>query len=161
MSDLHLGEDPDFKGLRGRADTLEDKDDICILKALYARRADEVFRNPGHASAVSLGELFTDDATLDLGPFGRYTGKANLLNAFQNILPMATAWSTHYIVSPILSVSGDNATGDWYFRIESVAKSPPHAPVTPIFGGYKDKYRKTPRGWKIKESISVFFIPPT
>lgn len=136
--------------------------DIEVLKARYARYADAVFRTSGSvAASTALADLFTDDATLDLGPFGSYTGRANLLNAFETILPAGTAWSTHYIVSPIINVSGDNATGDWYFLIQMVAKSPAHSPVVAIYGGYSDIYKKVRGNWKIYKSVSSFFTPPT
>lgn len=135
---------------------------IEVLKAKYARYADEVFRTSGSAAAATaLADLFTDDAVLDLGPFGRYVGRTQLLNAFQTTLPAATAWSTHYIVSPIIEVSSHEATGDWYFLIYLVPKVPAHSPVSTINGGYKDKYVEDGGVWKIKETISLFFLPPT
>lgn len=136
--------------------------EISELKAHYARYADAVFRTSGStAAATALADLFTDDGTLDLGPFGSYTGRANLLNAFENTLPAGTAWSTHYIVSPIIAVSGDSATGDWYFLIKMVPKSPPHSPLVDIYGGYQDLYKKVGSVWKIYKSVSLFFVPPT
>jgi hypothetical protein len=135
--------------------------DIEVLKAKYARYADAVFRTSGSdVAATALADLFTDDAVLDLGPFGRYVGRSQLLNAFKTILPAATVWSTHYIVSPIISVSSDTATGDWYFLIYLVPASPAHAPAVQIYGGYKDKYEKVHGEWKIKETLSLFFTPP-
>jgi hypothetical protein len=139
---------------RSRAARIEE------LKAQYARRADAVFRTPGPASAAALGELFTADGVLDLGPFGRYEGLPALLNAFENILPQATKWSTHYIVSPVLGIDDDTATGSWYFLIKSVPQDPPNAPVFEILGAYADQYQKTADGWKIRESLSSFFVPP-
>lgn len=136
--------------------------DIQVLKAQYARFADAVFRTSGStAAATALADLFTDDGVLDLGPFGRYSGRTELLNAFETTLPAGTAWSTHYIVSPIINVSSDTATGDWYFLIQMVPKSPPHSPLVQIFGGYQDKYQRVTGVWKIKESVSSFFTPPT
>jgi hypothetical protein len=143
----------------------DDINEIEILKAQYARFADAVFRTSGSdAAAVALADLFTTDGVLDLGPFGRYSGRAALLNAFKTILPAGTAWSTHYIVSPIIKVDehhDDDATGDWYFLIYMVAKSPPHSPVVTINGGYQDIYKKVGGSWKIKQSVSLFFTPPT
>ena len=141
---------------------MSDQIEIQELKAKYARYADAVFRTSGRvAAATALADLFTDDGTLNLGPFGTYSGRADLLNAFQTILPAGTAWSTHYIVSPIINVSGSDATGDWYYLIQMVPRTPPHAPVIPIYGGYQDKYKKVHGQWKIQESISLFFTPPT
>jgi len=139
----------------------KDREDIKELKAMYARRADSVFNAPGHTSAVALADLFTNDGTLDLGPFGRYSGRANLIAAFETTLPAGTAWSTHYIVSPILTISGSEATGSWYFLIMSVPKTPPHAPVIQIYGSYQDTYKKVSGEWRIHESVTSYFIPPT
>lgn len=40
-------------------------------------------------------------------------------------------------------------SGDWYFLIQTVPKTPAHAPVSPIYGGYADKYKKVSGVWKI------------
>ena len=138
-------------------------DDITALKGLYARRADAVFRTPGAASATALAELFTADGVLDLGPFGRYEGRDAIRNACEHILPQATKWSTHYIVSPVLDIArnGETATGSWYFLIKSVPQQPPQSPVIEIMGGYEDQYRREDGRWRIRETISVFFVPPT
>lgn len=147
--------------LRRRVARLEKRAAIEELKASYARLADAVFREPGPASAVALADLFTDDGILDLGPFGRYEGRPALLNAFENILPLSTKWSTHYIVSPKIVIDRDEAQGDWYFLIKSVPQDPPQAPVIEILGAYADKYQRVDHVWKIRESISSFFVPPT
>jgi hypothetical protein len=118
-----------------------------------------VFREPGHASAVALAAIFTDDGVLDLVPFGRFEGRPALLNAFENVLPLATKWSTHDIVSPKLSIDHDQAEGQWYFLIKSVPQDPPQSPVFEILGAYADKYKRVGHDWKIRESISSFFVP--
>lgn len=151
----------DFDALRRRVRRLEAREAIEELKASYARLADAVFREPGQASAVALAALFTDDGVLDLGPFGRYEGRPALLNAFENILPLATKWSTHYIVNPKLVIDGDEAQGHWYFLIKSVPQDPPNAPLIEIMGAYADRYQRVDHEWKIRESISSFFVPPT
>ncbi|AKT40783.1 nuclear transport factor 2 family protein [Chondromyces crocatus] len=138
---------------------LDDIEDIRQLKAQYAVRADAVFRTPGSATAAALGELFTNDAILDLGPFGRYEGKPALLNAFENILPQSTIWSIHYIVNPIITVQGHQAQGSWYFLIFAQANATPRPPAAPIYGGYNDKYKKSGNTWRIAESISFFTQP--
>lgn len=135
---------------------------IQELKARYARYADNVFKTGGSAAAATaLADLFTDDGVLDLGPFGRYSGRTQLLHAFQTILPAATVWSTHYIVSPIINVTGDTATGDWYFLIHMVPAAPPHAPVITVYGSYQDTYEKVSGNWKIKQTLTTYFTPPT
>lgn len=151
---------PDLPNHLARIQALEDRSAIETLKACYARGADAVFNMPGPGSAATLAALFTEDAVLDLGPFGRYEGRTNLLHAFEHVLPQATKWSTHYIVSPQISIDGDAATGHWYYLIQAVPASPPGASVMPIFGSYADRYVRTADGWKIRETISGFFVPP-
>lgn len=153
-------DDGDNNSLAARVRELEDARQIEALKAQYARRSDAVFGSPGPASATALADLFTDDGVLDLGPFGRYEGRASLLNAFENLLPQGTKWSTHYIVSPILDVTGNEATGHWYYLIQSVPAAPGSGLIQ-IFGSYADRYQRTASGWKIKETITAFFMPPT
>ncbi len=80
---------------------------------------------------------------------------------FDRILPAGTAWSTHYIVSPIINVSGSTATGDWYFLIQMVPKSPAHAPVVAVYGSYQDTYEKVGGDWKIKQTLTSYAFPPT
>ena len=145
--------------LVSRVRNLEAREAIKELKARYARGADAVFGNPGPASATALADLFTDDGVLDLGPFGRYEGRAALLDAFENILPQGTKWSTHYIVNPLLEIDHDEAQGQWYYLIQSLPAGE-GASVIQIFGSYTDSYRRVDGCWRIAESISGFFIPP-
>lgn len=132
---------------------------LRTLKALYARRADAVFRQPSRASAVALADLFTEDGILDLGPLGRYEGRAALLDAFENILPKGTAWSVHHITNPILEVDGNHAKGSWYFLVFAQTRASPPPPVDTLHGGYEDKYACIAGTWKIAESIAWFTQP--
>ncbi len=146
-------------GVPQRLARLEAREALEELKARYARGADAVFNQPGVPSATALADLFTEDGILDLGPFGRYEGRPALLNAFQNILPTATAWSVHYVVSPRLKISGTTAVGRWYFLIKSMPQ-PVGSPLIDIYGEYEDTYQHTAQGWRIAESVSKFFLPP-
>lgn len=150
---------PDSHNPVVRIRALEDRSAIEELKARYARGADAVFGTPGPASATALADLFTDDGVLDLGPFGRFEGRAALLAAFETTLPQGTKWSVHYIVSPLITIDGDAATGHWYYLIQALPAQP-GATVIQIFGSYADKYVRCGDAWKIKESLSGFFVPP-
>jgi len=144
----------------GRLAKLEAREAIKELKYTYARRSDQVFNNPGNASAVALADIFTDDGILDLGPFGSFSGRAELLDAFENILPQGTQWSVHYMANPELHIDGETATGDWYYLIQSVPAGQ-GASLIQIFGAYADEYVKTNSGWKIKKTVTSFFTPPS
>lgn len=138
---------------------LEDLEDIRQLKALYAERVDNNHRNPSHATAVLATALFTDDAVLDPGSGVRYTGRAAILNAFENIFPAQTAWSTHYIVNPVIDVTGSTATGRWYVLLYTQPNTTPSSSVFQVFGIYTEKYEKGLTGWRFKEVIATITPP--
>ena len=146
--------------LAARVARLEAREAIEELKTQYARRSDAVFNSPGNDSAVALADLFTDDGVLNLGPFGSFSGRAALIDAFENILPQGTRWSTHYIVNPLISIDGDAATGSWYYLIQSLPAGE-GATLVQFFGSYDDQYVKTPDGWRIKQTDTGFFVPPS
>jgi hypothetical protein len=149
----------DIPSLAARVRNLRVREELKELKAQYARKSDAVFNNPGAASATALADLFTIDGILDLGPYGSFSGRPALLNAFENLLPQGTSWSTHYMSNPLLTVDGDTATGDWYYLIRSLPAGP-GATLIEISGSYADTYQHTPEGWKIKQTLTSFFIPP-
>ena len=140
---------------------VKDQEDIRNLKSVYARRADAALCTPSAEAARALVELFVDDALLDLGPFGRYQGREQLLHAFENVLPGATAWSVHHFTNPLIEVKGDSATGSWYFLIYAQSRATPAPPVGVIHGGYSDKYVRVGGAWKIAETIASFTAPAT
>lgn len=142
-----------------RLDRLESLEAIRTIKARYAVLADRCLASPSSANAVALADLFTDDAVADYGFFGTFTGRAELLNAFENVLPAGTRWSAHYIVNPILLVDGDTAQGSWSFLIHAVPRTPPDAAQTTFFGGYEEKYRRVGGRWKISELVVRYSSP--
>lgn len=146
--------------LQARVDTLEALEELRALKATYARLADVLFSYPTPENAAALANLFTEDGRLELGPFGAFTGREAIRNACENILPKATAWSMHYMSNPNIAVSGESASGTWYFFIPSVGRGTAPASVAFLYGRYLDQYRKTPQGWRIQESIAAFEMPP-
>jgi hypothetical protein len=161
MSDNDTQFHNDSPAVKARLERLEDLEQLRDLKALYARRVDENHRSPSHDAAVAAANLFTDDAVLDLGAAGRYEGRAQILNAFENIFPSVTAWSMHYIVSPLLHVTGSTATGTWYFLLYTQPKTNPPSPVITLQGIYEEKYVKTPNGWRFKEVKGIILMPAT
>jgi hypothetical protein len=150
----------DANGTSDRLDKLEALEELRKLKSRYAINADRVLSTPSQAHAVALADLFTDDASVNLGPFGTYVGRAALLNAFENILPAATGWSTHYMANPVVDVQGSQATGTWYFLIFAQAKDAPGGPILNFWGYYEDEYVKTGGVWKQSSLIAHYFTPP-
>ncbi len=147
-------------GLAGRVATLEALSSLQDVMSRYARFADLALGSPSHEHAVALADLFTDDATADYGPFfGSFSGRAALINAFENILPAGTRWSAHYVVNPLLEVSGDTAQGTWAFLIHAVPRNPPDAGPVTFYGRYEEQLRRVGGTWKIA-SLVVHYSSP-
>ena len=60
------------------------------LKAMYARRADAVFNLPDTQAQSPWPTYFTNDGTL-IRTIWPLFGRANLINAFETLLPAGTA----------------------------------------------------------------------
>src|SRR4051812_10107070 len=84
--------------LQARVRRSEDLEALRQLKVQYAQCADALWRAENAAPAQKMLALFTEDAIVDLGPFGRYSGHEILLEAFHHVLPTSTNWSKHHIV---------------------------------------------------------------
>lgn len=146
--------------LQARIGVLEDLEAIRSLKSRYALAADKCLCEPSHAHALALAELFTEDAVADYAAFGRFEGRAGLLEAFGKVLPGAVAWSIHYMANPIVHASGDQAAGTWSFLVHAVMKGAPPGPTVALFGHYADRYVKTAQGWKLAALTAQFVQPP-
>lgn len=144
-----------------RLDRLESLEALRDLKSRYARLADKALCAPSAESAVALADLFTDDAVADYGFFGTFTGRAELLRAFEHILPASTRWSAHYIENPLLTVDGDRAEGTWSFLIHAVPRDPPGAAQVTFYGTYEEAYRRVGGAWKIDRMLVRYASPGT
>lgn len=148
-------------GLDQRVISLEDLSALQKLKSTYAFDVDRCFVSPSHDNAVAAANLFTDGAVADYGILGRYEGRAQLLNAFENVFPGMASWTTHYITNPVLTQTADAAArGEWYFLVYVVFKGAPAGPPTNIWGHYTERYVRTPTGWKIASLLAEYFTPP-
>jgi hypothetical protein len=139
---------------------LDELEAIKALKSRYARAADACLRSPGEGHEAALADLFTDDAEVDYGPFGRFRGRSELLDAFGSVIPAAVSWSTHCMLNPLLSLeTASTASGSWYFVIHSKPRQPADAPVTTFYGSYDERYRKEPGGWRIASLTAIYSMP--
>ena len=148
-----------FAGALTRLTHLEDLEALRALKARYAQLTDENHRAPTHASAVAAADLFADDGILDIGPGAHFVGRAAILNAYENLFPAATSWSTHYVTNPQVSVTGTTATGLWSFLLYTQPRATPPGPVIVLNGRYEEKYVKTTAGWRFQEVFGIIAMP--
>jgi hypothetical protein len=147
--------------LPSRIARLEAIEAVRDVKSNYARLADRVLGSPSLEAATALADLFTDDAVADYGPFfGKFTGRAELLNAFQNVLPAGTRWSAHYIVNGVVDVSGDTAEGRFSFLIHAKPATPADASLVTFYGTYEEKFRRVASAWRISELSVTYASPP-
>ncbi len=96
--------------LRARLDRIEAKAAIGDLVARYARGADR--RN----DRAILGPLYHAHAVWESRGFGRFEGRAAILDAVEAIARERILWSVHYMVAPLIELADDCATAtcSWY-----------------------------------------------
>ena len=97
----------DLEALERRIRRLEDLEAIKQLKARYAAYCD------AHYDADALADLFTEDAIWDGGLLGYNEGREAIRQFFRGS-SQRISFALHYIVSPIIEVDRDTASGTWY-----------------------------------------------
>lgn len=153
------GSPADTHALTARLTHLEDLEALRALKARYAHCTDDNHRAASHESALAAADLFVDDAVLDIGPVGRYVGRAAILHAYESLFPAGTAWSAHYLMNPVLKVTGATATGIWYLLLYTQPRVEGSTAVHTLHGRYEEKYVKTAAGWRFQEVIGILTMP--
>jgi uncharacterized protein (TIGR02246 family) len=142
----------DATELERRVRVLEDVEAIKRLKHRYADACDRGY------DADALAELFAEDAVWDGGLFGRHEGREAIREFFQGV-SSDIVFALHYMMNPIIDVTGDRATGTWYlFQTCTFAQG-----NTPIWGAarYDEEYVREPDGWKFRRLrlVSSFWTP--
>jgi hypothetical protein len=97
----------DLEALERRIQRLEDLEAIKQLKARYAAYCDANY------DADALADLFTEDAIWDGGLLGYNEGREVIRQFFRGS-SQRIAFALHYIVSPLIEIDGDTASGTWY-----------------------------------------------
>ena len=97
----------DLEALERRIRRLEDLEEIKQLKARYAAYCDANY------DADALAALFTADAVWDGGMLGRSEGREAIRQFFRGS-SQRISFAIHNILSPIIDITGETATGTWY-----------------------------------------------
>ena len=97
----------DLAALEARITRLEDIEAIKKLKATYCDICDDM-HNPDR-----IGALFVDDGIWESADFGKAVGPNAVRELFQKFQNMFS-FSQHNIMNPIIDVSGNRATAQWY-----------------------------------------------
>ena len=98
----------------------------------------------------TLGSLFTLDGTVDLGDWGVFTGRAEIIEGFrgQVAAPGEPRTTLHTLSAPVIDIDGPRATGRWYVVVYHPPREGDVHPVR-FVGRYFDTYREVAGGWKL------------
>jgi len=149
--------------LEARVRRAQDHRDICDLKAEYLDAIDGGWGKATH-EPTRVAACFTDDAVWEVEQSGKTVGKANILKQMEAVQPV-TPFAFHALTNPQLVVNGDTAEGEWHITgyISSAAQLDAGRAKGELIAAaiYKDKFVRTPDGWRIKELLCkvVFFVP--
>jgi ketosteroid isomerase-like protein len=97
-----------------------------------------------------LMDLFTDDAVLDMGPYGEHVGREQIRELFlENISSPDNNFPTlHATTNPLIEVDGDEATGQFYL-LDTVLTDSPDKPTLGWGALYYERYRREEDRWLI------------
>ncbi len=140
-----------------RIQRLEDIEAIKKLKARYCYLADEAYGNP--SKWKELVDCFVEDAWLDFGDHGIYKGKEEVRRFFEEVTHSFLSYAAHMVSNPIVEVTGDRATGSWYFDCPATDRR--SGTALWVQGRYEDGFVKVDGEWKWKSITARFdFISP-
>lgn len=128
-----------------RLRTLEDIMEISRLKAAYCEAVDGGWDRRTHRGE-EVAALFVDDGVWDAGQVGgRGEGRQGIIEKIDSFTQMPFA--LHRVTNPDIRVSGDEAVGKWH--VIAYLSQPDGTPVM-FMGVYRDKFVRTPKGWRFK-----------
>ncbi len=129
-----------------RLQFLEDKQEICELKAAYCAACDDD-HNPD-----TVITLFTEDGVWDAPGIATCKTPQELYAFFSGMgTPMGMRNSAHMVMNPRITIDGDQATGRWRFLMMWTglpADGP--AQYTRIIGNYEDAFVRQDGRWLFK-----------
>lgn len=133
--------------LEERMQLYMDKTDIRELRANYCYAWDA-------KDADSYIDFFLDDAVLDMRELGanRYEGTEEIRQFFEAINGGTDRFFVHMVHNPVIKVTGDEATGKWYFEVPNTQ---PDGSAAWVQGIYDEQYRRVDDEWKFKEVVTV------
>lgn len=122
---------------------LIDIEAIKQLKARYCKYADTL-KNPDE-----FADLFMEHAILDEGDDGVFSGRDSICQMYTMIAPFFKL-NQHLVMSPIIEVSGDTATGEWRLLQLCTTEHPEGDRAFWACGYYKEQYRRVGEEWKFE-----------
>jgi hypothetical protein len=140
---------------------LLDPSDIMAIQKLKHRFGQYL----DHHNLDGICSVFTDDADLELGPWGRRVGMAQIREGYTpgTTLPRS-AGVMHNLSDSIIEAEGEGAKSTWIltqYRFEPPTDAPPGTPFSPVelVARYHERYRRVEQHWKISAMrIDVLWI---
>ena len=126
---------------------------IANLKSAYCRAADTAAVDQALARFL-FTDVFTEDFVGEFG-FAPMHGPTAIIEFLCTAIAGGSDWMIHMLHSPAIGIDGDNATGDWSVMVQSRRTS---GEDMTVFGRYSDRFRLTPKGWRIAH---IAFWRPT
>ncbi|MGX9792771.1 nuclear transport factor 2 family protein [Mycobacterium sp. MMS18-G62] len=130
---------------------MSDRDDLFDLTIRYATAIDT-------RQYALLKKVFTDDAQLDYGEVGKWTGGAEVAEFMEAAHVMATH-TMHRMTNQAIEIDGDIATIRTYVDALILFEGGGANPV----GYYDDQAVRTPDGWRIARrsytSVRLVTVP--
>lgn len=141
--------------IAARVQRLEDIEAIRQLKARYCAACDDGY------DADRLAALFTEDAVWDGGrTFGVARGREAIRRHFQGASKRLTI-ARHQVMNPIISVNGDEASGQWLLFQPCTSASSQGERAMWLAATYADTYARAGDDWLIASTtIDVAFFTP-
>ena len=126
-------------------------EDIKQMKALYCAYCDDGYDPEG------IGALFVEEGIWDGADFGRYVGRAAIMEFFGGISGDIT-FAGHLVLNPIITVDGDTANGKWWLIMPCTTNIEGKKEESEVNGTFVHKglaQRSFERVWTITDDTEV------
>jgi hypothetical protein len=122
---------------------LEDTEAIRVLMARYHQLCDGWTAEGSHKNPEAISELFTEDGAWAVGPTP-IVGRAAIAEQARR-LQKAIPWIVHFFTNPVVSISGDQASGEFKGQVRVRREGRTVAGV--ILGVYRAQLVRQDAGW--------------
>lgn len=119
--------------------------EIANLKARYCAAAD-LSASDEKTAREQFSQIFAHDF---VGNYGMepLIGASAITDFLCTAIGGSSQWMVHMLSSPLITVKGDAATGDWTVLVHSRRRE--SGAAMEVIGRYSDEFRRTPEGWRI------------